>query len=553
MNTRKPALIVTCTLVSGATLGAQISFTDTIVKQLPGSYNYGHRIATGDVNGDGALDIAVVDPGWETKGRGWVLLGPDFQSEIEVELLNPSPLDFLGGLSGAWKLRDVTGDGLDDLLIGGSYSAAGTALQAVGRALIAFAPDFQTAIELQHPDPTQAMTFGRAMEAYDFTGDGVVDVAVGSPDASGPLGEPGGGRIDIYSGAALQHGPVLTWIPPAPIFLESWGTVIEVADHDGNGEMDLLTSDRFNGPGFSWMIGIDPESLFSWEIDPGPLGFPYMQTVLSDLDLDGSLDVVASETLLEDVGISYGPDHLNEIFLKEPPGDVTTAFGSGLDAGDLNRDGIPDIVIGMPELDIDDMFSRGRVTLYYGPDYTTTQSFEGDHQYAFFGRGVHLVDLDDDGFEEVLIGASEYGGNLHLLDHHTLRILGQDQVSVTTGGKIRFSIGVGALSGASAYVLLIGASGSEPGVDLPYAGGFVHVPLNPDGITTAGLAQLGSPLFEKFLGTTSPEGDATPTLHLSAGLIDPAFAGTTISAAAVIVGPDGVNYATEAVEFSLAP
>jgi hypothetical protein len=49
--------------------------------------------------------------------------------------------------------------------------------------------------------------------------------------------------------------------------------------------------------------------------------------------------------------------------------------------------------------------------------------------------------------------------------------------------------------------------------------------LNPDGITTAGLAQLGLPLFEKFLGTTSPEGDATPTLHLSGGLIDPAFAG----------------------------
>ncbi len=57
-----------------------------------------------------------------------MLLGPDFQTEIAVAIPNPGPYDGIGAF-GAWELCDVTGDGLDDLLMSGSQSYAGTPLK----------------------------------------------------------------------------------------------------------------------------------------------------------------------------------------------------------------------------------------------------------------------------------------------------------------------------------------------------------------------------------------------------------------------------------------
>ena len=536
---------------------AQTSLEDLVYHQQPTSSDYGGSIASGDVNGDGILDLAVADPAWKLKGRGWVLLGPDFEFEIPVTIPNQAEYDFMGStLHGAWKLADMNGDQLDDLLMSSGNSSAGTSQTLVGRALVCFAPDFVQVIELTHPMPGQQIGFGASMVPYDFTGDGVVDVAVGASRAPGVLGNPYVGRIDIYSGTALSSGSVQTLVPPEPQFGERWGDVLLVADYDHDGVDDLLVNNRpegIIGPGFSWLKSMDPTDSYGWQMQGD---YYVVNETLVDIDLDGSLDYLGA-TLIDasKVPLTYGPDYLETHFFYTPPGTGTTNFGHGLDVGDVDRDGYPDVVIGMPGLDGQDGgVDYGRVTIHYGPDFEITQSFDGLHPTAELGVGVHVVDLDGNGFAEVFAGAgAELGGRLHLYLHHTLRIVSPDQVSLSTGGVVRYSIEVGALSGDQLYLTALGASGSVPGLELPLPTGSVHVPLNPDALTFAALGQLGSPTYEDFLGVTNASGVGGPTLHVPP-LTNPALVGTVITAVAVVFdGTGNVDYATEAAEFTLIP
>ena len=300
---------------------------------------------------------------------------------------------------------------------------------------------------------------------------------------------------------------------------------------------------------------MDPQNKFPWDFPTFGPEF-WINTKLIDLDLDGYLDFVGANINSEKaVGVSYGPDFVQNLVLDPPPGDFTTNFGHGLDVGDVDRDGYPDLVIGSPELDnAEDDIAVGRVDIHYGPDFATVQSFEGAHAFAQFGVGIHVVDLDGNGFEEILIGAGiEFGGRVHLLRHSTLRIIGTDQLPISTGGAIRYSLEVGELSANRLYLVALGASGSVPGIDLPLPSGAVTLPLNPDALTTAALAKVNTPVYEDFLGVTSSLGIGSAKLTVGP-LPDPALAGTTVTAAAVVFDPAGqVEYATDAAHFTIVP
>ena len=561
MNTHTQKLLaglVIATLAAPSLATGQTSFEDLIIHQVTGGDDHASDIASGDVNGDGIIDLAVTDPLWMVMGRSWVLIGPDFSTEIPIEVPNQGEHDGPGAKAGAWRLADVTGDGLDDLLMGMGGSKAGTETTSIGRALVFFAPDFTQSVELAHPAPGTKISFGTSMVAYDFTGDGVLDVAVSSPRAPGLHGALSAGRIDVFSGNDLGGPPVQTIVPPDPQLSKKWGWTLEIADWDKDGIDDLLVNDRpegLLGDAYSWLSGMDPEDSYGFDLQPTSIQY-WLQETLEDMDLDGHLDFIAgSINQIERAAIGYGPTFTQVTTFFPPPGDGTTNFGEAVHVGDVDRDGYPDLVLGMSELnDAANNEAVGRVDIRYGPDFETIQSFEGAHPFAQLGVGVHVVDLDGNGFGEVVMGAgAEFGGRVHLLRHSTLRIIGADELSISAGGAIRFSIEVGELSANRLYLVALGASGSMPGIDLPLSSGSVNLPLNPDALTTAALAKVNTPVYEDFLGTTSELG--IPSAKLNVGPIpNPALAGTALTAAAVVFDPAGqVEYATDAAVFAIVP
>jgi hypothetical protein len=97
-------------------------------------------------------------------------------------------------------------------------------------------------------------------------------------------------------------------------------------------------------------------------------------------------------------------------------------FGSALASGsDFNSDGVPDIVIGAPLEDVASVTDVGHVYVYSGADYTLIRTLErpddGMRMHDNLGHSVATIgDLNDDGIDEIIAGAWErnegYNGGL---------------------------------------------------------------------------------------------------------------------------------------------
>ena len=120
---------------------------------------------------------------------------------------------------------------------------------------------------------------------------------------------------------------------------------------------------------------------------------------------DSSIRIESGQTLLELAqqrrqSESTVPDLIFD-------GALNSWFGSKIACGDVDGDGYDDILIGAGRYDN----GRGRVYLFYGgPDMDATADlvFKGQNEGDFFSSGLSCGDIDNDGHEDILIGAGQY-------------------------------------------------------------------------------------------------------------------------------------------------
>lgn len=148
--------------------------------------------------------------------------------------------------------------------------------------------------------------------------------------------------------------------------------------------------DDFNGDGFNdiaigepyWCVSEYPDGIFQagkvWIYFGGP-----------QLDTIPDLELVVGD-LVQFTGWYY-------------------RFGSSIaSGGDVNSDGHNDLIVSAPN---DDYDAHGRVYIYFGgPDINDQYDIllEGEDHFDMFGRSIDIVgDIDQDGFDDILIGASQ--------------------------------------------------------------------------------------------------------------------------------------------------
>jgi len=235
----------------------------------------------------------------------------------------------------------------------------------------------------------------------DLDGDGVADFVVSNIDNAGNDGD-----LRIYSGAT---GNLL-------YFLDGYEarnhTLAGGYDLDGDGVPDFMIG-TFRGPFvsdgmvriFSGKTGGVMRTIEGPEIINH---FGGAMLMVSDLNGDGEVDLVIQESLADNLpGDNVGAIHF---YTKEGirfrtiygVGD-TEFFGSALaDMGDMNGDGMTDILVGTEGFDSD----RGSVDLYSGADGVRLMHLVGEEQGDGFGQQlVPLDDLNEDGVRDFATSA----------------------------------------------------------------------------------------------------------------------------------------------------
>jgi hypothetical protein len=325
----------------------------------------------GDVNNDGFDDVIVGAqnfPGAGGEGKAFVYHGSS------------------GGLSTtpAWSIEgsqagsglgrsvatagDVNNDGFDDVIVSEHLYDGGLGPQE-GRALVYLGSEtgVQNTVHRILRDPQAGAQFGYSVQtAGDVNDDGFADVIVAARRYSG--GQNVEGKAYVYHGSStgLVGTPVWTFEPD--IAIAALRAVGAAGDLNGDGFDDVAC-------GAHLLDGADMNEGRVWVFYGSSLGLSDTPTVLSI-------------------------------------GGVDSQFGYDVEtAGDVNNDGFDDLVVAAVSY-ADGQVAEGAAFLFLGSDTgvstTPDWTFETDQTYAYVRFAGTAGDVNNDGFDDVVVGAERY-------------------------------------------------------------------------------------------------------------------------------------------------
>jgi len=373
-----------------------------------------------DLNGDGYDDFAVSgflnDAAGPDAGRVYVYFGaPHADGVPDLVMTGEAAGDNLGQLGDA---GDVNGDGYPDMIIGANGHNNGT-----GRAYLYYGGPHMDNVpdKIFDGQIPSALFASRVSVVGDVNGDGYADVLIGEI-ANAAKGSRTG-RAYLYFG-----GPNMDTVPDLVFTGESagseFGLVASAGDVNNDGYDDIVIGawrwGNDTGRAYLYLGGAAMDTIPDLVFTGAALGDRLGVSVrgLGDVNGDGYGDVGVGAYLNDaagvDAGCAYiyygGPamDNIADVVLTGQAADDD--FGKSIcGAGDVNRDGYADVVVGAYTSDANG-YNSGRGYLYYGgspmddvPDWILNGTATGDHLGYWVG---HAGDVNGDGFPDVLIGAS---------------------------------------------------------------------------------------------------------------------------------------------------
>jgi hypothetical protein len=416
----------------------------------------------GDINGDGIDDLIIGASGAGTDrnlfaGETYIVFGQTGGFDASF---NPSQLDGSNGfvLNGIDRndrsggsvsdAGDINGDGIDDLIIG-ARNADPNGNPSAGETYIVFGQTggFDASFDLSQLDGSNGFVIngideydssgGSVSRAGDINGDGIDDLIIGARNAD-PNGNSSAGETYIVFGqtggfdASFNlsqlygyEGFVLNGIDE---YDSSGGSVSRAGDINGDGIDDLIIG----------AIGADPN-------DNSLAGETYIV-----FGKQGSFDASFNLSQLD----GSNGFVLNGIDRNDRSGDSVS------DAGDINGDGIDDLIIGTPFADPNGNSSAGETYIVFGNsggfDATLNLSqldggngfvINGIDEDDFSGGSVSAAgDINGDGIDDLIIGAVGANSNGNVFVGETYIVFGKQ-------GGFDASFNLSQLDGSNGFVI----------------------------------------------------------------------------------------------------
>jgi hypothetical protein len=327
--------------------------------------HFGSALAAGDFDGDGIGDLAIGVPDEDVgaiSGAGAVNviygsflgLGPaggadDIWTQGALGTSDDEQLDLFGS---ALAAGDLDGDGRDDLAVGAPNETWIDVAQAGAVFVIRSSPTGLVATGTQvrsqdHPSLDAVAEpgdkFGASLAIADFDGDGVGDLAIGSPGEAPPAGLIEGGLSELAGVVHVVAGVAGLGVGSTQLAKIDRADLGAGAPLSGDQFGAALAAGRF-GPGAAASLVIGAPGL-----DVGGLQGVGATFVIPGTEL-GSPSAV--QTFSQQGGVAGVPEEYD-------------FFGSPLAAGDFDGNGFDDLAIGVPNETVGAELDAGAVVTLY--------------------------------------------------------------------------------------------------------------------------------------------------------------------------------------------
>ncbi len=381
---------------------------------------FGYCVATaGDVNGDGYGDVIVGAYGYDDGGlinigRAYVYHGAASGVGTTAAWTKDGEAASNNFGYSVAAAGDVNGDGYSDVIVGayGCNSNTGRAYAYNGAASGIAATDPWT----KDGEGTSNYFGFSVATAGDVNGDGYNDVIVGAFGYGSYAG-----RAYVYHGGSSGLATTASWTKDGEAAGRFGYSVATAGDVNGDGYSDVIVGsygyDSYRGRTYVYhgsASGLAATAAWTKDGDAENSYFGYCVAAAGDVNGDGYGDVAVG-AYNSDTGRAYA-------FHGSASGLVTTAswtkdtegtgifFGRTLAAaGDVNRDGYSDVIVGAPAYGA----HKGRAYAYHGGASglaaTAAWTRDGEKDHGLFGLSVATAgDVNGDGYSDCIVGAYAY-------------------------------------------------------------------------------------------------------------------------------------------------